>query len=114
VCNKIPEGDCIESFCGVIKGGVVYIVDGRRKLVMCDGGYNKVGVPCLSFSKVGGAFLFAGRSSGRVVDRIFGGGCCRDVKCSPVALKVEDRVLEEVKVSFSMSTRAQNGREVGG
>jgi hypothetical protein len=31
----------------------------------------------------------------------------------PCALKVEDRVLEEAEVSFSVSPRARNGYEVG-
>jgi hypothetical protein len=54
VCTKILEGDHVESFCGVIKGSIVYVIDGRRKLVACDGGYGEVGFPCLSFGEVGG------------------------------------------------------------
>jgi hypothetical protein len=110
VCNKIPEGDCVESFCGVIKGNVVYIVNGRLELVACDGGYDEVGVPCLLFGEVGGACLFAGGSGGRGVDQILGGSCRWDVECGPIALKV----LKEAKLSFSMSPRARNGHEFGG
>jgi hypothetical protein len=33
---------------------------------------------------------------------------------APVALKVEDRVLEEAEVFFSVSPRARNGHEIGG
>ncbi len=49
VCNKVLEGDCVESFCGVIKGGVVYIINGCRKMVACDSGYNEVSVPRILF-----------------------------------------------------------------
>jgi hypothetical protein len=83
VCNKTPEEDCIESFCGVIEGGVVNVVNGHRKLVACDGGYDKVGVPHLLFGKVGGTCLFVGRSGGGGIDRTLGGSCRRDVKCGP-------------------------------
>ncbi len=99
----------MESFCGVIEGSVVYIVDGRCKLVACDGGYNKIGVPCLSFGEVGGACFFSGGSGGGGVDQILGRSSRQDVKCGPIALKVEDRVLEEAEVSFSVSPRARNG-----
>ncbi len=92
VCNKIPDGDCVESIYGVIEGGVVYVIDGHCKLVACDGGYDKVGVPRLLFGKVGGTCLFAGRSGGEGIDGILGGSCCRDVECHPVVLKVENRV----------------------
>ncbi len=113
MCNKISKGDRVESFSGVIKGGVVYVVDGHRKLIVCDGGYDKVGVPCLAFGKVVGLCLFACGSGGGV-DGILGGGSHWDDKCSPVALKVDDRVLEEAKVSFTVSPRARNGHEVVG
>ncbi len=99
VCNKIPEGEhvesfygVVESFYGVIEGGVVYAIDGHCKLVACDGGYNKVGVPRLLFGKVGGTCLFGGRSGGGSIDGILGGSCCRDVECCPIVLKVENRV----------------------
>ncbi len=78
--NKIPDGNCIKSFCGVIKGSVVYVVDDCHELVACDGGYNKVGVPRLSFGKVGGTCLFAGGSGGWGIDGILGRSCRRDVK----------------------------------
>ncbi len=84
VCNKVPEGDCIESFFGVIKCGIVYVLDDCCKMVMCDGGCDKVDVPRLLFGKVGGMCLFAGGSGGRGVDGILGGSCHRDVECSPV------------------------------
>ncbi len=113
VCNKIPEADCIESFCGVIKGGVVYVVDGRRKLVACDGDYDVIGVPRLLFGKVGGTCLFVGGSGSGGVDGILGGSCRRYVECGSVVLKVEGMVLEEAKVSFSVFPRARNGHEVG-
>ncbi len=74
-CNKIPERGCVESFCGVIKGSVVYVVGGRRELVVCDGGYDKGGAPRLLFGKVSGTCLFAGRSVGGGVDGILGGSC---------------------------------------
>ncbi len=114
MCNKILEGDCIESFCGVIEGGIVDIVDGHRELAVCDGGYDEVGVPCHLFGKVVGTCLFAGGSGGGGVYGILGGRCFWDAKCGPVALKIEDRVLEEAKVSFYVSPRARNGHEVGG
>jgi hypothetical protein len=58
--------------------------------------------------------LFAGGSSGRGVDSMLGGSSHRDDKCGPVALKVEDRVLEEAEVSFTVFPRARNSHEDGG
>jgi hypothetical protein len=113
VGNEILEGGCIESFSGVIKCGIVDIIDGRCKLVVCDGGHNKVGVPCFLFGEVGCSCLFAYRSSGGGVDGILGGNGHGNGERGPVALKVEDRVLEEAKMSISVSPRARNGHEVG-
>ncbi len=114
VCNKVPERDLVESFCGVIKGGVVNVVDGCRKLVVCDGGHDKAGVLRLLFGKVSGMCLFPDGSGGRGIDGILGGSCRWDVKCGPIVLKVEDSVLEEAKVSFYVSPMARNGHEAGG
>jgi hypothetical protein len=115
VCdNKTLEGDHIGPFSGVIEGRVVYIIDGCHELVVCDGGYDKVGVPCLVFGKIGGSCLFAGGSSGGGIGKILGGSSRWYDECGPIALKVEDRVLEEAGVSFSVSPRARNGHVVGG
>ncbi len=35
-------------------------------------------------------------------------------ECGAFALKVKNKVLEEVEMSFAMSPRAKNGHEVGG
>ncbi len=43
------------TFGGVIKNGIVDVVDCRRKLVECDGEDHLVGVPCLASSHIDGA-----------------------------------------------------------
>ena len=51
---------------------------------------------------------------GRWIDWIL--GQCRGGhgKCSAIALKLKNRVLEEAEMSFTVSPRARNGHEVGG
>jgi hypothetical protein len=114
VSDKIPLGDCVETFGGVIERGVEYIINGSQKLVAGDGCYDQVGIPGPLSSKAGGVGCFAGRSSSGGVDGILRGSGCGDDKRDPIALKVEDRVLEEAEMSFAVSPRARNGHEVGG
>ena len=98
----------------VVKHGVVNVVDGCRKLVAGDGCHNQVCIPGLSFGKVDSAGCFVGGSSSRGIDGILRGSGCGNDKCCPIVLKVEDRVLEEAKMSSTVSPRARNGHEVGG
>ncbi len=54
---------------------------------------------------------FMGKSSIRGVDGILRGSGRGDYKHGPIVLKVE--VLEETKMSSTVSLRARNGHEVG-
>jgi hypothetical protein len=47
VHDKGAEIDGIETFGGIVKNGVVDIVDCNRKLVVCDGEDHLVCVPCV-------------------------------------------------------------------
>ncbi len=90
VCDKITQGDRVESFDWVIKCGIVDVVDRGRELIARDGRDDKVSVPCFSFGEVGCLCCFAGRNCGRSVDGVIRGGCCGDGECCAVALQVED------------------------
>ncbi len=59
VHEKGAEIDGIETFGGVIKNGVVDVIDRCRKLVVCDGEDLLVGVPCLTRGSIGGVQFFA-------------------------------------------------------
>jgi hypothetical protein len=54
VHEKGAEIDGVESFSGVIKNGIVDIVDRHRELVARDVEYHLVCVPCLACGGVGG------------------------------------------------------------
>ncbi len=82
-------------------------------MVAGDGCHDQVCIPGLSFGKVDSAGCFVGGSSSRGIDGILRGSGHGDDKCFPVALIVEDRVLEEAEMSFTLSPRARNGHEVG-
>jgi hypothetical protein len=61
VGDKLPQGDHVEAFSWVIKGGIVNVVDGGCKFVLCDGVNNHVGRPSLaSRDLVGTLFLMFG------------------------------------------------------
>ncbi len=47
--------DSVETFGGVVKSGVVDIVDCCHKLVACDGEDYLVGAPCLASGSICGA-----------------------------------------------------------
>ncbi len=53
VHDKGAEINGIETFGGVVKNGVVDIIDRRRKFVACDGEDHLVGVPCLTGGSIG-------------------------------------------------------------
>jgi hypothetical protein len=99
---------------GVVKRSVVNVVDGCRKLVAGDGCHDQVGIQGLLSGKVGSVGCFMGKSSSRGIDGILRGSGHGDYKHGPIVLKVEDRVLEEAKMSSTVSPRARNGHEVGG
>jgi hypothetical protein len=54
VHDKGAEIDGVETLGGVIKNGVVDVVNRHCKLVASDGEYPLVGVPCLACGSVGG------------------------------------------------------------
>jgi hypothetical protein len=94
VHDKGAEINSIATFGGVVKNGVVDIVNRRHKLVMCDGEDHLVGVPCLMGGGIGGTQF-----------HVFGcGGACWDdwvglrfnmwdVECLPVACQVDGWIL---------------------
>ena len=83
-------------------------------MVACDGANNDVGIPCLAVGKVGGSSCFSRRCGSRWIEWIFRWRNGRNNECGAVALEVQNWVLEEAKMSFSVSPRARNGHEVGG
>ncbi len=59
VHNKGVEIDGVETFCGVIKNGVlVDVIDCCRELAAHDGEDHLVGVPSLSCGSIGGMQFF--------------------------------------------------------
>ena len=60
--------DSVETFGGVVKSGVVDIVDCCHKLVACDCVDDDLFVPCLALGKVGSPSGFTCRSSSRRID----------------------------------------------
>ena len=114
VGDEVAKGNCAEALGGIVEGHVVDVVNRHCKLVACDGCHNQVCVPCLAFGKVGSSSRFTCRCSCRWIDGIVGGSGGWDDENGAVALPVEHRVLEEAKVSFSVSLRARNGHEIGG
>ncbi len=69
--GDVTKRDCVETFGGVIKFCIINIVNGRCKLVACDGADDDVCVPCLALGKVGSSSSFVSRSSGGQIDGIF-------------------------------------------
>ena len=59
VHEKGAEIDGVESFSGVIKNGIVDIVDRHRELVARDVEYHLVCVPCLACGGIGGMQFLA-------------------------------------------------------
>ena len=55
--NKIAERDRVEPFGGVIKPGVVDVIDGCE-LIARDDGHDKIRVPRFAFSEVRGSSRF--------------------------------------------------------
>ncbi len=111
--QKDHVGDCVVSFGWVIECSIVDVVNRGRELITCDVCIVKVSVPYFLFGKVGCSCCFVGRNHGGSVDGVIGWGCRRDGKCHAVVLQVEDRMLEEAKVSFAVIPGARNGHEVG-
>ncbi len=64
VHDKGAEIDGIETFGGVVKNGVVDVVNCHTKLVAHDGEDHLVGVPCLMCSGIGGAQFHTFRCCG--------------------------------------------------
>jgi hypothetical protein len=71
VSDDVATGDCVETFGGVIKFCIINIVNGHRKLVMCDGVGDDVCVPRLAFGKVGSSSSFTSRISDGWIDGVF-------------------------------------------
>ncbi len=112
--DKVLEGNHVETLGGIIKHGIIYVVNCCRELVASDGADDDVGIPCLAVGKVGGSSCFLQGCGSRWIEQIFRWHGGRNGECSAVALEVKNWVLEEAEMSFSMSPRARNGHEVGG
>ena len=112
--DKVPEGNRIETLGGIVKRGIIYVVNCRRKLVACDGADNDVGIPCLAVGEVDSSSCFLRGCGSRWIEQIFGRRVSRNSECGAVVLEVKNWVLEEAEMSFSVSPRARNGHEVGG
>ncbi len=55
VHDEGAEIEGVETFGGVVKNGIVDIIDRCCELVTCDGEDHLVGVPCLASGSIGGA-----------------------------------------------------------
>ncbi len=90
VHDEGAEIDGIETFGGVIKNSVVYVVDCHRKLVACDGEDHLVSVPCLTCSSVGDVQFLAVGGCGAGWDYWVGRRFnLWDVECLPFACQVD-------------------------
>ncbi len=89
VNDKGAEIDGVETFGGVVKNGVVDLINCRRELVACDGEDHLIGIPCLTCGGIGGAqFLAFGCHGAGWVNM-------RDVECLPIACQVDGWILEK-------------------
>jgi hypothetical protein len=114
VGDEVPEGYRLETLGGIVEQGIIYVVNCRCKLVACDGADDDVGIPCLAVGKVGSSSCFLRGCGSRWIERIFRWSSGQNDECGAVALEVKNWVLEEAKISFSVSPRARNGHEIGG
>ena len=86
----------IETFGGVIKNGVVDIINCCRELVMCDGKDNLVGVPCLTCGGIGGMqFLTFSCQVAGWDDWVGWRFNMWDVECLPIACQVDGWILKK-------------------
>ncbi len=98
VHNKCAEIDGVKTFGGVIKNGVVNVVNCIPELDTCDGEDHLVGVPCLASSGVGGALFLTVGGHGAYWDDWVGQRFnmwdveC-DVECLPVACQIDGWIL---------------------
>ncbi len=113
VHDKGADINDIETFGGVVKNGVVDVVDRSRKFVACDGEDHPVGVPCLMGSGVGNTQFLALGSRGACWDDWVGWWFnVWDVECLPLACQVEGWILKKALLSLAVSPWTRNSLEV--
>ncbi len=89
------EIDGIKTFGGVVKNGIVDVVDCRCKLVAYDSEDHLV-VPCLASSGIGGTYFLAIGGCGACWDGWVGRRFNMwDVKRLPIACQVDGWILEK-------------------
>ncbi len=88
--DKILERNRIETLSGIVKRGIIYVVNRRRELVACDGADNDVGIPRLAVGKVGGSSCFSRGCGSRWIERILRRRCGQNGECGAVALEVKN------------------------
>jgi hypothetical protein len=84
VSDKVAKRDCVETFGGVIKLGIIHILNGCRKLVTCDCADDDVCSPRLALGKVGSPSGFACRSSSERIDGIVSRRCAGNYYEAPL------------------------------
>ncbi len=113
VHDKGAEIDCVEIFGGVVKNGVVDIIDRRRELVACDGEDHLVCVPCLACGGIGGMQFLTFSCCGAYWDNWVGWRFnLWDVERLSVASQVDCWILKKAKVSLAVSPPIENCHEV--
>jgi hypothetical protein len=113
--DKGAEMDGVETFGGVLKNGVVDVIDCRRELVARDGEDHVVAVPCLAYGGVGGMQFLAFGNRGTGWDDWVGWRFnLWGVKRFPVASQVDGWILKKAKVSLAVSPWTGNSHEVSG
>jgi hypothetical protein len=115
VQDEGAEIDGIETFGGVVKNGIVDVINCCCKLVVCDGEDHLVGVPSLVCSGVGGMqFLALGCCGAGWDDWVGWRFNLWDVECLPVASQVDGWILKKAKMSLAVPPQTGNSHEVSG
>ncbi len=94
VHDEGAEIDGIETFGGVLKNGIVDVLDRCRELVACDGEDHLEGVPCFTGSSIGGMQFLAFGGHGTCWDDCVGWRFnIWDAEHLPVACQVDGWIL---------------------
>jgi hypothetical protein len=113
VHDEGAEINGVETFGGIVKNGVVDVINHRRKLVACDGEDHLVGVPCLMGSGVGGTqFLVFGIRGACWDDWVGWRFNIWDVELLSVACQVYGWILKKAQMSLAVSPWTGNSHEV--
>jgi hypothetical protein len=105
--------DGIETFDGVVKNGVVDVINCRRELVSHNGEDHLLCVPCLACSSVGDKqFLVFGCCGAGWDDLVGWRFNLWDVERLPVVSQVDGWILKKAKVPLAVSPQTGNSHEV--